>query len=182
MTQHPSILVRPQRLAGSVSVPMSKSQLHRGLIMSMLSGSLALTALDSDSMSQDIKATYHALEQLMAAPADAEPIRIFCNESGSTLRFLIPLAAVLGKNVVFEGAGRLPFRPLAEYEEIFKNTGVSISFLEDGRYLPMALSGKLDAGIFRVPACQFAIHIGFDDGVICCKRGLADFTDQPTGV
>lgn len=151
MTQHPSILVRPQRLAGAVSVPMSKSQLHRGLIMSMLSGSLALTALDSDSMSQDIKATYHALEQLMAAPADAEPIRIFCNESGSTLRFLIPLAAVLGKNVVFEGAGRLPFRPLAEYEEIFKNTGVSISFLEDGRYLPMALSGKLDAGIFRVP-------------------------------
>lgn len=151
MTQHPSILVRPQRLAGSVSVPMSKSQLHRGLIMSMLSGSLALTALDSDSMSQDIKATYHALEQLMAAPADAEPIRIFCNESGSTLRFLIPLAAVLGKNVVFEGAGRLPFRPLAEYEEIFKNTGASISFLEDGRYLPMALSGKLDAGIFRVP-------------------------------
>ncbi len=151
MAHHTSIMVYPRTLAGALSVPMSKSLLHRGLIMSMLSGNLALTALDQDSMSQDIHATYEALAQLMKSGSQSEPIHIFCNESGSTLRFLIPLAAVLGIPVVFEGAGRLPYRPLAEYEKIFENTDVSLTFPEDNRYLPMTLNGKLKAGVFRVP-------------------------------
>lgn len=80
---------------------------------------------------------------------------IDCRESGSTLRFLIPLACIAGgkaapsgEGVVFTGRGKLIHRPLYEYYEIFERQG--IEYHTDGGGLPLTVKGALKPGVFRV--------------------------------
>ena len=72
---------------------------------------------------------------------------INCIESGNTLRFFIPVAAALGRNVTFIGEGRLPQRPLGEYLRLLPEHGVKI---KSGGSLPLEISGQLHSGVYEI--------------------------------
>ncbi len=149
--------IEPGLLCGTVKVPQSKSMAHRALIMAFLSGDLSLASIDSENMSDDITATRAALLQLQEAQSlpvtqDREPVVIDCKESGSTLRFLIPLVAVLGIPTRFIGHGRLPRRPIREYEQVFAGSGAQMIYLDDtGLTLPLEIRGKMTCGDYQLP-------------------------------
>ena len=139
------LLVQPGRLSGCLDVPISKSMAHRAVICAALAGDASLAGCLDQDLSNDIRATVEAMKSLLSGERE-----LFCNESGSTLRFLIPIAAALGKEVTFTGAGRLPDRPLGEYGDILGSHGVSLHFPAAGA-LPLSISGQLAAGRFFVP-------------------------------
>lgn len=141
----PDMLIRPGKLSGKVKVPPSKSMAHRAILCGALSGDISLVTGIEKDMSKDIKATIHVIQAMMSGDKE-----LFCNESGSTLRFMIPIAAALGKEVIFTGGGRLPQRPLTEYNDIFKDKGLELIFPEDAS-LPLIIKGQLKAGEFHVP-------------------------------
>ncbi len=73
-----------------------------------------------------------------------------CIESGSTLRFMLPVAAALGAEAAFTGRGKLPERPMTPLADEMKKNGVE--FLPDGRdHLPFGIRGKLRTGVFTIP-------------------------------
>ena len=73
-----------------------------------------------------------------------------CNESGSTLRFVVPIAAALGAHALFEGRGKLPQRPMTPLADEMKKKGVE--FLPDGRdSLPFEIQGQLQPGVYEIP-------------------------------
>jgi 3-dehydroquinate synthase/3-phosphoshikimate 1-carboxyvinyltransferase len=137
------IIVPIKKIAPSpnakITLPPSKSILHRELICSHLSGSpLELSSYISD----DISAT----KRCICALLNGETI-LDCGESGSTLRFLIPLAAALGKNVTFTGHGRLLLRPLEPLLEQLNLHGVTCTKNSD----TLTLSGCLTSGSYELP-------------------------------
>ena len=155
------IKISPSPLKGEITLPPSKSVTHRALICAALSGGKCkLSPVDMES--QDIQATMGALETLGAAfhfngdvlfadgsgmfKSDREQI-IDCNESGSTLRFLLPLAAAGGVSARFEGKGRLPERPLDIFHDILPLHGVKMS----GKTLPLQIDGRLLPGEYKIP-------------------------------
>ena len=156
--------IRPSQLKGEVVVPPSKSLAHRAVICSALAGG-DFSRIKNIALSDDIKATIAGMEKLknvisqrLAAgspgkPAVQEkltgPIEIDCNESGSTLRFLIPIAAALGGEYIFTGRGRLVERPLGPYLDIFRNLGIEYKTENGG--LPLYFKGKLAAGTYELP-------------------------------
>ncbi len=125
-------------LSGSITAPPSKSVAHRALICAFLAGSGEVKGIEE---SKDILATKNALEALNNG---AEVIN--CCESGSTLRFLIPVAAALGRSVTFTGEGRLPERPIGEYIRLISRHGISL----EGERLPLKISGKLESGKYEI--------------------------------
>jgi 3-phosphoshikimate 1-carboxyvinyltransferase len=151
------IVVYPGDLKGDITMPFSKSILHRALFCAALSGDLSIPILGEDTLSDDIQATVRCLEALIdhSSLSDEEmarePIRLFCKESGTTLRFLVPFVAALGIPASLDGSGRLPDRPLSEYAQIFSGKGVRLEFPSIGRYLPLSIKGKLKPGRFSVP-------------------------------
>ncbi len=143
------VLIHPGHLQGTVVPPPSKSDAHRALIAAGLArGDGHVTGL-SEPVSEDIQATRRCMKALQEHTEYLD-----CGESGTTLRLLIPVAAASGaaktRPVVFRGSGRLPHRPLAEYESIFAGHGVSLSFPDDV-YLPLTVQGQLTPGVFKVP-------------------------------
>ena len=99
------LLLTPSSLRGTVTVPPSKSLLHRELICRFLAGQVTELPLHA---AQDVLATYRGLACL-TAPA---PL-VDCGDSGSTLRFLLPLFMALGRtDAVFTGSDRLLSRPI----------------------------------------------------------------------
>ncbi len=146
------VYVAPATLSGSIKPPPSKSDAHRALIASWLSDSRHLVTGLPKRMSADLDATERCLRQLMTADDRNCPLVLDCGESGSTLRFLIPLAAALGQKTIFTGRGRLPERPLGEYRSIFKNKGVRLVFPDDAAmFLPFEINGQLISGTYEVP-------------------------------
>jgi 3-phosphoshikimate 1-carboxyvinyltransferase len=146
------LLIRPGQLCGRVIPPPSKSDAHRALIAAALAGRPDLVQGLPEPLSDDIRATRRCLAALLSGARALD-----CGESGTTLRLLIPIAAALGSalgsggKTVFSGVGRLPERPLAEYQAIFAGHGVEICFPPDGKSLPLHLAGQLRGGTFRVP-------------------------------
>lgn len=149
---------KPSILAGTISAPPSKSLAHRYLIGSALSKyPCVLSGID---YSEDILATIDCLKSLGADicingdtvsidPADfmrADDITLECRESGSTLRFFIPLALCLGKPVTLRGSRRLLERPLDVYEELCHENGFSFSKTSDS----VTLCGNLKSGIYKI--------------------------------
>ena len=145
-------------LRGQVRIPASKSQAHRLLICAAL-GKTPVT-LRCDGFSQDILATAHCLQAMGADVAleHDDTIRIIpgsaagccrpdCGESGSTLRFLLPVAAALGIDATFRRHGRLPQRPLHPLDEELRCHGVTLT--EDGADL--TVSGQLQPGDYVLP-------------------------------
>ncbi len=160
------IQITPAPLSGTVTPPESKSQSHRLLIASALAGEASCIHRLADS--QDITATRRCLEALFS-PVDT-PL-LDCGESGSTLRFLLPLALVLRGSVSFTGRGRLLDRPLGPYMTIFQEQGVWMhrqdhlltvtGSLSPGKYvLPGDVSSQFVSGLL------FALPLLWDDSEI----------------
>ncbi|MBE6902234.1 MAG: 3-phosphoshikimate 1-carboxyvinyltransferase [Ruminococcaceae bacterium] len=153
-----NIEITPKALSGSIKIPPSKSISHRALICAALSkGESVITDLLG---CEDIDATCSALEALGATfrtengvtyvkgiEAPPEKAEIDCRESGSTLRFLLPVAAALGVEATFTGCGKLPTRPITPYLDEFRKHGVE--FLSET--MPYHIKGKLTSGVFSVP-------------------------------
>ncbi len=147
--------IEPCRLQGKVNVPQSKSMAHRALIMAFLCGDISKVILDERNLSDDVIATREALEKIQAYQkdhAEGERLLLDCKESGSTLRFLIPLVAVLGVPTRFEGRGRLPKRPIKEYERVFEGSGATMTYCGgEGLSLPLEIDGKMRSGEYTLP-------------------------------
>lgn len=152
-----NIKIQPKTLSGEITIPPSKSISHRALICAALShGESEIRGLLE---CEDIDATREALETLGANFRDENGVtyvqgienppkkaEINCRESGSTLRFLIPVAAALGVETTFIGSGKLPTRPITPYLEEFPKHGVE--FVSDT--MPYHIKGKLTAGQYPV--------------------------------
>ena len=167
------IVVNPGYLEGTVETPASKSFAHRALFCAMLSG--AECEIENVDMSSDIEATMGCVQQLGAKctydeeqrkivvssreDLDFEKVyRFDCRESGSTLRFLLPIVACLGVNGYFFGQGRLPERPLDMFADIFLDQP-GIIFRATNDKLPATVEGKLQSGIFEVDGQVSSQHL-----------------------
>ena len=151
------IRIEPRILGGKINVPPSKSISHRALICAALSDgeSRINDLLDCE----DTRATIKALTALGAeisqsgsvTTVDGISLRarealIDCGESGSTLRFMLPVAAALGTRTTFSGSANLPNRPITPYLEEFPRHGVK--FLSEK--MPYIIEGRLDGAEFSV--------------------------------
>ena len=106
----------PARYSGSLAVPVSKSHYHRLMIAEFLSGGSAWSVA-SPSDCADIEATRRCLSAL-STKHQALSTELDCGESGSTLRFLAPVAAALGAKAEFIRRGRLAERPMIDYSSL----------------------------------------------------------------
>lgn len=153
------ICITPKPLSGDIAAIASKSDAHRCLICAALSSGTVEVAISD--ISRDIEATACCLEALGAdikrdkngvfkvKGIEKVPERplLDCGESGSTLRFLLPVAAALGVNARITGSGRLPERPLSPLKERLIEHGCGFS----AERLPFDISGKLLPGRFELP-------------------------------
>ncbi len=149
-----NIILTPGYVKGCVAVPSSKSVAHRALIAAALSEKPI--KVNNVDFSKDIYATIDSLRRLGVTVTEENgyilvdgstiiknsDVSIDANESGSTLRFMIPVTALLEKTTTFDGKGRLPERPLNDYFEIFDKNGVVYSHPKD-KYLPLCVSGNI---------------------------------------
>ena len=160
-----NITVTPTKLAGTVTPPPSKSQAHRALIAAALADGESV--ISNVAFSQDIEATLSCLDDLGAAferdgstdtvrgmgASAMSPLRrmaypqLNCGESGSTLRFLIPIALAVRGGGVFSGRGRLMERPQQPYFDIFDEKDI-FHELKDG---VLTVTGTLASGEYRLP-------------------------------
>lgn len=160
------------RLCGAVRAPSSKSEAHRTLIVAALSalygGETSVRRVRCTDLNQDIEATARCLcalgaeitregEDYLVTPITTLPREavLDCGESGSTLRFLLPVCCALGATagapegftVSLVGHGRLPERPLSPlYEELVAH-GAILSPMGSN---PLVVQGKLTHGRYRL--------------------------------
>ncbi|MDO4280762.1 MAG: 3-phosphoshikimate 1-carboxyvinyltransferase [Peptococcaceae bacterium] len=148
----------PARLSGTVAAIPSKSAAHRLFIAASLADRASSWTLPSSSV--DIDTTLACMAALGAdvqrdgARVGITPIRtaasqatIDCQESGSTLRFLLPVAAALGGRYDFLGRGRLPERPIADFLEVIEGLGARTT----AHKLPLSIAGPLHGGTAALP-------------------------------
>lgn len=153
------VKILPSKTSGEVSAPPSKSFAHRYLIGSVLSCGKCVIKNIADS--DDISATLSCIEQLGGSvtkdgnivtviPTNEKQIEnaVFdCKESGSTLRFFIPVVLATGaKNCMFLGSERLLARGIKEYEKLFENSDVKIKSDEKS----IEVNGTLSAGNYEI--------------------------------
>lgn len=157
------IKITPKKLHGEVIVPPSKSVAHRMIIAAALAnGKSTITNL---CPSEDILATMDCMRALGAkisfegGTAVIEGILntpdkavLDCRESGSTLRFLIPIACALNVQAEFLGRAKLPKRPITPFTDEFPKHGITFDFskAESCCTLPCSVSGKLTSGRFEI--------------------------------
>ena len=145
------LILYNNQLAGTVPIPASKSVAHRAYICASLANRPTEIICNSDSV--DIRATRECLAVLQDAGQDSSSaLTLNCRESGSTLRFLLPLACVLAKQlhkpIHFTGADYLAKRPLSPLVEELCAHGANIS--SPGTF-PLIVSGELLPGSFTLP-------------------------------
>ncbi len=154
-----NIEIFPSKASGCAKAPASKSYAHRMLIAAALSQ--GISKIEDIGINDDILATASCLKE-MGAQIDfcgttatvkgidlnskKEKMSLFCNESGSTLRFLIPLSYLISKTTVFTGAGRLMERPQSVYEELFTLKGCKFDKTSD----TLITEGKLVSGVYEL--------------------------------
>ncbi|MDY4191329.1 MAG: 3-phosphoshikimate 1-carboxyvinyltransferase [Oscillospiraceae bacterium] len=151
--------ISPRRLSGTVQPPPSKSVCHRALIAAALGSGVSrvfpvepsadilatirvLRAFGAGVLLEDGAAVVQGLAGRALPRAEAD-----CGESGSTLRFCLPIAAALGTEASFFGSGKLPERPLTPYWEALPSKGISL----DSKHLPLTVRGKLTPGRYCLP-------------------------------
>ncbi len=151
------MIIKPHPLTGEITVISSKSLSHRYVIAAGLSNGIShiSNVLESD----DLIATKKALEALNVT-FDNEKIigsfpkkresKIEANESGSTLRFMIPIAMLQNEEIIFTGKGKLSERPLNVFKEMFMPKGYTFEYLEENN-LPLKVKGPLKAGSYQMP-------------------------------
>ncbi len=140
-----TIAITPGRRKGTVQVPLSKSHLHRLLIAEFLSGKHDFGNGYDDS-GADVQATIRCLKALDGGIASGNEPVLDCGESGSTLRFMLPVAMTKVEAATFVASGRLPQRPVTPFLEILAKHGVSA---KDAKY-PLRLHGRLRSGEYLV--------------------------------
>ena len=160
-----TLTITPAKLQGTITPPPSKSQAHRLLIAAALAEGKSV--IQNISRSQDMEATLRCLtelgaeyeragEKLTLRGLGANPMspmgrmalpRLDCGESGSTLRFLIPVALAVRGGGIFTGQGRLMERPQGPYFDLFDEKG--ISYEQKGGTL--TVQGQLKPGEYRLP-------------------------------
>lgn len=153
-----TVKITPSPLSGKFNAIPSKSAAHRAFICAALSNTSSI--IKCHSISDDIAATIKCLNALGAKIAenngiyDITPVKkdvieekalLDCGESGSTLRFILPIISSLGRNAVIQGFGRLPERPLNPLTEQLVLHGAKIS-----SNFPLECSGKLTSGLFSI--------------------------------
>ncbi|WP_300382305.1 3-phosphoshikimate 1-carboxyvinyltransferase [Clostridium sp.] len=156
--------LKNNKLKGNIKVPPSKSLSHRAIICAALGGGKSI--IENVDFSEDIIATIEAMETLGAKIIKKENniinvwgmfneeskrklVRdIDCNESGSTLRFVIPISLLFNGITKFIGKGNLGSRPLDTYFEIFEEQGIKYNNIEDG--LNMIVKGNIKPGEFNI--------------------------------
>lgn len=157
------IILQPGKLSGTVTVPPSKSLAHRMIICAALAdGESRISPIQP---SEDILATLEGMAALGAecslqgdtaiirgvgSRRKTEPVSIHCRESGSTLRFLVPLSMTLGVGAHFTGAPGLAVRPLTPYKTICEAVGAEYSHAALPE-LSAHIHGRLPAGRYEVP-------------------------------
>ncbi|MBO5364726.1 MAG: 3-phosphoshikimate 1-carboxyvinyltransferase [Clostridia bacterium] len=155
------IQIEPIMLQGKVKIPPSKSVAHRAIIAAALSGEPC--RVENIALSKDIQATLGCMEAMGADFSVNEKegvvtfsgkqkripkiLRLNCEESGSTLRFLTPVALLFGRKVTLSGKGRLMSRPQKPYIDLFATREISCAIKKD----TMTLEGKLEPGKFSLP-------------------------------
>ena len=151
------VSISPGAACGVICAPASKSEAHRALICAALTDG---SAVRNVTPSGDVDATLRCLASLGAKierrgdtvtlggldPKNIKDCTLDCGESGSTLRFLIPLCMISGARVTFTGTEKLLSRPLDEYETLAAERGFTF---EKGKDL-VTVSGKLTPGDFDV--------------------------------
>lgn len=160
-----SILIKPSELKGIIKAPPSKSLSHRAIICASLCNDKE-SSIDNIILSEDIKATIEGMRHLGAEIKIIEKDNntyclkisrnnniiknpyINCRESGSTLRFLIPLGLVLTEKCTFTGSGKLVERPLDVYYKIFDQQNITCK--TSNGILPLSVSGTLIGGDYEV--------------------------------
>ncbi len=153
------VKINPSVLSGTVQAPPSKSYAHRAVISAFLSGNEC--KIKNLHLSADISATLDCAAQLGAkwkynekthiasmekAEAPSSAPMLDCGESGSTLRFFIPIAMAMASEASFTGHGRLMERPLDPYFEIFKAKNIKY-VLKDG---VLSVKGRLASGAYEI--------------------------------
>ena len=151
--------INPSVANGEVKAPPSKSMAHRNLICGAFSEKSIIRGVD---LSKDIEATLSCLRSLgayaeynmgtveiggLSAEKKPEGAKLWANESGSTLRFMIPICLLSDKEITVSGADRLFERPLEIYEDICREKG--LTFIKNGS--SVTVKGPLKSGEFTVP-------------------------------
>ncbi|MEE1244164.1 MAG: 3-phosphoshikimate 1-carboxyvinyltransferase [Acutalibacteraceae bacterium] len=152
------IKIAPSKAVGEITAPPSKSLAHRALIFGALSEK---SVIKNVAFSKDIEATLNCLKSLGASVLVnentvtvggldfkniPENAKLPCFESGSTLRFFLPLCMAAGKKITLFGAKRLFERPLTVYSEIAKEQGIEFLKTEDS----VTVCGNLKSGEYSV--------------------------------
>ena len=155
-------IFKPSKLTGnSIKIPPSKSLAHRALICAALCD--GTSRIENIDYSVDVLATCSAMETLganitkgkdyvvvegISSLKQKEKLTIDCQESGSTLRFLIPICSLCEKPVAFTGKGRLMQRPLSIYERLFEAWNVPLIRKNDS----LVVQGKVQSGEIHLRA------------------------------
>ena len=157
------IKIKPSILNGKIEIPPSKSYSHRAVIAAALAESGKKSKIDNLKFSVDITTTTDIMENWGAkikrfesaleiigndgkvVPKDKY---VQCNESGSTIRFLIPIGITDENELIFDGKGKLVDRPLDSYYRIFDKQG--IFYKNENGKLPLTVNGKLKAGNYEI--------------------------------
>ena len=172
--------VLPSAVAGTVRAITSKSYAHRLLIAAAL-GDTPCEVVCRD-LSEDIDATLRCIVALGAVADKTErgflvtPVPrenaakecvLDCGESGSTLRFMLPVACALGRKAEFTGRGRLPDRPIGGLADCLKAHGITFS----ADRLPFSTEGKLECGVYDVPAGVSSQYVSGMLRALSCLHG-----------
>ncbi len=191
-----NITITPQPLAGKLNVISSKSLSHRYMIAAGLADGTSI--LDHVLESDDIEATKTALKafgvhfdghKVIGGQREIVQREVNVKESGSTLRFMIPIYLLDLHPITITGEGRLPQRPLHVYQTLFKDK--HITFKQEGKdQLPLTLQGKIKGGHYKVlgdvssqfiSGLLFALPLRREDSVIelttpLASKGYVDLT------
>ncbi len=160
MTLIKKLKLTPNSISGTVAPPPSKSISHRAIICAGLAD--GISKIDNLIYSEDIIATMSGLEALGAKASlyndqlalqgvsdhKCEEAIIDCNESGSTIRFMIPLASILSKKTTVIGSQRLSERPLTSYYNIFDQQHLSYS--TNNNHLPLVIKDQIKPDTFSI--------------------------------
>ena len=164
-----TLTLYPGRLVGEIAAMPSKYDLHRLMIAAHLAG-MDLEGLPI--VSEDIGVTKRCLLSHAECLTLNAECAMDCRESGSTLRFLLPVMAALGRAVAFAGAGRLPERPLRPLIDLLRDHGCAVT----GDRLPLTISGQLRPGVFALPgnvSSQYVTGLLFALPLLCGDSEIA---------
>ncbi|MCK5128753.1 MAG: 3-phosphoshikimate 1-carboxyvinyltransferase [Clostridiales bacterium] len=163
------MIITPSRLHGDITAPPSKSMAHRSIIAAALAEGLSF--ISNIELSDDIMSTIEAVKLLgakvtlsvdeneriqlaiqgIAGESKERMPHINCRESGSTLRFMIPIVLASAGGGIFDGEELLPKRPIDSYEKIFTAQGINWHCQSEKDNLPLKIEGTMKSGEYALP-------------------------------